>query len=376
MIDDRAAQDLGDEQPHEAAVELRAGDAAQLVLSFGGAQRDLVGVGRRQHVVDLADGEDPRRHRDVVAGQAVGVAVAVDPLVVGEDGVGDLAEPLDAQQEPRAVGGMALDQPPLGGVQLAAPEQDVVGQRLLADVMQQAGRVDDGLLALGQARRARELVGVVGDGGGVARGGRVAQRQRLQQQTDHALVADVELVGAPHDLLAVRLALEQRPQQQLADAEGEREQPDDAGAVELEAVDGHRGHRRRRQLPRQHRAVHRLEHLQQRAAAQEDRVAGDHREVEEVREHEDDEDRDREPALVGDVVLQQPVQDDPAEQGEGRVRDEVVEQVGPRVRRGSQSISTADARPMRTAGAGPSSAMRGRSRGTSRDPEALRVERR
>ena len=87
--------------------------------------------------------------------------------------------------------------------------------------------MDDGLLVLAQARRARELARVVGDGGGVAGGGRVAQRQRLQQQADHPLVADVELVRAADDLLAVLLALEQRPQQQLADAEREREEADD-----------------------------------------------------------------------------------------------------------------------------------------------------
>ena len=180
--------------------------------------------------------------------------MAVDPLVVGEHRVGDLAEPLHAQQQPRAVGGMALDQPPLGGVQLAAPEQDVVRQRLLPDVVEQPGGVHDRLFALGQAGRAGQLVRVVGDGGGVAGGGRVAQGERLQQEADHPLVADVELVGAADDLLAVRLALEQRPQQQLADAEGEREQADDAGAVDLEAVDGHRGDRGGGQLPRQHRA--------------------------------------------------------------------------------------------------------------------------
>ena len=59
--------------------------------------------------------EDPRRDRDAVAGQAVRVALAVGPLVVGEHGGGDLAEPLDAQQQPRAVGRVALEQPALLG---------------------------------------------------------------------------------------------------------------------------------------------------------------------------------------------------------------------------------------------------------------------
>ena len=159
-----------------------------------------------------------------------GIAAAVDALVVGEHGGRDLAHALDAQQQPRAVGGMALDQPPLGRVQLAAADQDVIGQRLLAEVVHQAGGVDDRLLALGQARRAGELVRVVGDRGGVARGARIAQRERLQQQPEHPLVADVELVGPALDLLRVHLALEQRAQQQLVDAEREREQADDPGA--------------------------------------------------------------------------------------------------------------------------------------------------
>ena len=129
-----------------------------------------VGVGRGEHVVDLGDGEDARRHRDASAGEAVRVALAVDALVVGEHGRGDLAHALDAQQQPGAVGGMALDQPPLGGMQLAAADQDVVGERLLAEVVQQAGGVDDRLLALGQPGGAGQLVRVVGDRGGVAGG--------------------------------------------------------------------------------------------------------------------------------------------------------------------------------------------------------------
>ena len=96
-----------------------------------------------------------------------------------------------------------------------------------------------------------------------------------------------------------RLALQQRAQQQLVDAEREREQADDPGAPDLEAVDGHRGHHRAGDLPRQHRHEHAAEHLRQRAAAQDARVAGDHQEVQEVRGEEDDEHRDRVAALLG-----------------------------------------------------------------------------
>ena len=170
-----------------------------------------------------------RGHGDLVPAQLVGVALAVDALVVGEHGGRDLAQALDAQEQARAVGGMALEQVAVAVLQWRAPEQQVVGQRLLADVVQQAGGVHDRLLALVQPGGAGELVRVVGDGGGVAGGGGIAQRERLQQQPEHALVADVELVGAAHDLLLGLLALEHGAQQQLADAELTTNRPMTAG---------------------------------------------------------------------------------------------------------------------------------------------------
>ena len=208
-----------------------------------------------------------------------------------------------------------------------AAEQQVVGQRLLADVVQQAGGVHDRLLALVQPGGAGELDRVVGDGGGVAGGGRVAQRERLQQQPEHALVADVQLVAPAHDLLLGLLALEHGAQQQLAHAEAEHEQADDRRAVDLEPVDGHRGQRRGRELPRQHREVHRAEHRQQRAAAQQHGVAGDHHEVEDVRRDEHDEHGDGERALLAERRLPDPLQCKRAGEREGRVRREVVQQV-------------------------------------------------
>ena len=157
--------------------------------------------------------------------------MAVDPLVVCEHRARHLAQALNAQQQPRAVGRMPLHQAPLGRVQLAAAEEDVVRQRLLADVVHKARGVRDGLLVLGEAGGGGQLARVVGDGGRMPRGARVAQRERLEKQADHPLVADVELVLAPQDLLAVLVALQQRAQQQLADGQREREQPDDPCAV-------------------------------------------------------------------------------------------------------------------------------------------------
>ena len=215
----------------------------------------------------------------------------------------------------------------------------MVGQRLLADVVQQAGGVHDRALAVRQPGDPRQLVRVARDGGGMTGGARVAQRQRLEQQREHPLVADVELVVAALDLLAVGVALQQRAQQQLADAERDAEEPDHAGAVELEAPDGHRGDRRGRELPGEHRQVDRAEELLQRAAAQPHGVAGDHREVEDVRPDEHGEDDER---VATAAERRRPVhghQQQAAEQRERRVRREVVEEVGAaRARAGAEAV--------------------------------------
>jgi hypothetical protein len=254
--------------------------------------------------------------------------LAVDALVVGEHRGGDLAEARHAQQQARPVGGVALEQVPLLRLQRRAADEHVVGQRLLADVVQQAGRVDDGLLAVVQPRGAGELVRVVRDGGGVVRGAGVAQRERLQQQPEHPLVADVELVAVALGLLALRLPLEQRAQQQLAHAEREREQPDDAGAVDLEAVDGHGGQRGGRELPRQDGEVDRAEEVRERSAAQQHRVAGDHHEVEDVDGDEHGEHRDGVATVRRRPAGLEPLEEEPADERERRVRRHVVDQVG------------------------------------------------
>ena len=205
--------------------------------------------------------------------------------------------------------------------------------------------MDDGLCVLAEPGRGRQLAAVVGDGGGVPGGGRVAQRERLQQQPDHALVPHVELVLAADDLLAVLVAAQERAQQQLADAEGEHEEGDDAGAVELEAVDGHRGDRARGQLPGDDRQEDALEHLPQRPAAREHDVPGDHREVEDVGQTEDHEHREREPALLRARGRLESVEDQRAEQREERIDRGVAEHRHPacaRVQRVGHRAAEAD----------------------------------
>src|SRR5438876_422015 len=70
------------ERPHQRGVELRAGagadDGGGLLPGHGAA----VGALTRQRVEAVGDGQDARQRRDGVAGEAVGVALAVVALVV------------------------------------------------------------------------------------------------------------------------------------------------------------------------------------------------------------------------------------------------------------------------------------------------------
>ena len=244
----------------------------------------------------------------------------------------DLAHPLDAQQQPRAVRGMALDQRRSAGMQLAAADQDVIGQRLLAEVVQQPRGVNDRLLALRQPGRARELVRVVRDGRRVARRARVAQRERLQQQPEHSFVAHVELVGAALDLLRMHLALEQRSRQNnWYDAQREREQPDDPGPSTSKPSDGRR---RRGDLPRQHRdqpgsgTSTAMSPPPQDAACAHDHQSSDVRRIQERRR------RDREAAVLR--IESFIVGTDAAQSSRNVVfMSRLLEQVGPRAHAGA-----------------------------------------
>ena len=77
--------------------------------------------------------------------------------------------------------------------------------------------MDDLLLALAQAELAGDLARVAGDGGGVARGHLVAQRERLQHGAEQADLERGELARAPLELLLALDRAERRPQQVLED---------------------------------------------------------------------------------------------------------------------------------------------------------------
>ena len=109
-----------------------------------------VGVARREHVVGVGDRDQPRRQRDLLAREPVRVAGAVPALVVAEHDVGHRPVAVDAAHDPRPVRGVAADDLPLLLAQRLGGEQDRVGERELADVVEQPGGVRELLLRGGR----------------------------------------------------------------------------------------------------------------------------------------------------------------------------------------------------------------------------------
>ena len=106
-------------------------------------------------MVRVADEDDARLERDVLAGDAVGVAAAVPALVtVADDRPHDL-EPVDRRDDPLAELRMGLDELPLGGGQPARLREHVARDADLADVVEQRAELE----ALQRALVEAELAG-------------------------------------------------------------------------------------------------------------------------------------------------------------------------------------------------------------------------
>ncbi len=128
-----------DERIHDDRVELAAGAALQLGQRVVERERAPVGPRAGHRLQRVAGGDDPRAERDLVAGEAVGVALAVPALVAGaherRDGLQRRRRADDALPDD----GVLLDDRPLVVVQRAGLVQDGRGHRDLADVVQLAG---------------------------------------------------------------------------------------------------------------------------------------------------------------------------------------------------------------------------------------------
>ena len=188
------------------------GAALELLDRDLGAHRLAVAAVGGHRLVGVADEHDPRGERDRLAGQLVGVALAVHALVGRAHDRGDALERRRGLQDALADDRVAAHELPLGVVERAGLVEDRVGDGDLAHVVQ-LRRLAQVLELLGQqaeplADRDGELRHAVDVG--PERG--MALRQRAQQHVArlapgrdaaavllqvHALVRDVEgVLGA------------------------------------------------------------------------------------------------------------------------------------------------------------------------------------
>ena len=133
---------------------------------------------------------------------------------------------VDLGDDPRALVGVLADLHPVGLGQLRVPLQDPVGEDELADVVQQAGRVGELLLLLGEPGGGGDLARVAGDRGAVARGHPVAQVERAQQRAQQRDLEAGQLLGPQLELVGALLGEQQRPDQVLEDDHDDGEQGD------------------------------------------------------------------------------------------------------------------------------------------------------
>ncbi len=265
---------------------------------------------------------------NVVAGQAARVALAVDPLVVGEDDVRHRAVAVERGDDAGALLRVALDQHPVLVGERHVGLEDAVGEDELADVVQQRRDVDELLFLAREPGALGDRPRVARHSGGVPRGHLIAQVERAQHRAQHPdleagqlLAAFLQLVGA---LLGEQQLAEQVLEGDQDDAEeGDRRDPDD---VEDEG-DGDREHRAG-ELGGQHRGQH-LQLAAEGDALHVAAVAGDHHEVDQQRELEEGEDEQVEGRVRRGQAdrLHALVEGDAAEQREDRVGEQVVEQV-------------------------------------------------
>ena len=152
---------------------------AQLDQRRLGAHGRAPGAVGEHRVEGVADGDDARAERDVLAGQAVGVPAAVEVLAAGAHERGHRLQAAGAQQDALGDDRVVAHVVALLGGQLAGLAQQRVGEGELAQPAELRGEADVGALeraeahalgdGLGQLRGAQGVV--AGQGQGVGQGG-------------------------------------------------------------------------------------------------------------------------------------------------------------------------------------------------------------
>ncbi len=177
-------------------VELRADAAPQLGEALLVAERRPVGPPARHGVVAVDHAHGTGDQRDLVAGEAVGVAAAVEALVV----VAHAGHELLVEQGSHDLGADArvlADELPLFRGERSPLEQHAVGHADLADVVQEGGVLDLFEALVGPAQLLAQERHVGRHPAGVSQGVVVLGRERRAQRAQVAQVQALDLFVQP-----------------------------------------------------------------------------------------------------------------------------------------------------------------------------------
>src|SRR6266511_3110501 len=216
-----------------ARVEGRAGLISQEAEGSILTPRRAVDARRDQRVVDVAHGEDPRVEREVALGEATRVALAVEAfVVVADELVNRCGKAAQLAQQLHATLGMPLDRGELFLVQGGRLLQDPLGNRELADVVEQAADCEGAETSGREPELLADLHGAHCHPAGVLFRGLVLVGEELRQRV-HACAQKGLLLG--DEVSRAQVAYERARLRGAPQVDGDGD-PDDDDAGELEEV--------------------------------------------------------------------------------------------------------------------------------------------
>src|SRR6266545_1402286 len=144
------------ERGHAARAELSPGRAAQLLQRLGGRPGCTVDTGREHRVERVGYVDDAGAERDVLAAEPVRIPGPVEALVVVSDRRDGVVEEAEAVDDACPLLRVPLHQRPLVLGEAGGLQQDRVGDRELADVVEEGGMSEQVELRLRQAQLAAD----------------------------------------------------------------------------------------------------------------------------------------------------------------------------------------------------------------------------
>jgi hypothetical protein len=190
-------------------IQLGARDASQLLSSSGDAHGSLVGTRGGHHFVDVGDGHNPGRERNLVALELMGIPGSVEALVVLDNRFAPLAEPRQEWgYQPGTLLGMPVEHLPLLDVRRAGFIEQSDRHFEFADVVKQCRPAQPRLPCCINLQFVGDEVGEDSDAFGMTTGRLVVNTQCQHQLDDrlHALSVVQPSAGTRRKELGLQFA--------------------------------------------------------------------------------------------------------------------------------------------------------------------------